>query len=77
MRTDERMTIGALARESGFPVRTLRFYEEQGLIRPLGRTSKNYRVYGPGVRYSEIPTGAHVEPTVSRMFRNMGAPIPH
>ncbi len=47
MQSDERMTIGVLARGSGFPVRTLRFYEEQGLISPLGRTSKGYRLYGP------------------------------
>ncbi len=46
MQSDERMTIGGLARGSGVPVRTLRFYEEQGLITPLGRTSKGYRLYG-------------------------------
>ncbi len=47
MQSDERMTIGVLARGSGVRVRTLRFYEEQGLITPLGRTSKGYRLYGP------------------------------
>ncbi len=43
----EQMTIGLVARKSGFPVRTLRFYEERGLILPLGRTAKGYRLYGP------------------------------
>ncbi len=43
----EQMTIGAVARKSGCPVRTLRFYEERGLILPLGRTAKGYRLYGP------------------------------
>ncbi len=47
IRNNERMTIGVLARESGVAVRTLRFYEEQGLITPLGRTAKGYRLYGP------------------------------
>ena len=37
---------------------------------------RSVRVYGPGVAYYEVPTGAHVEPTVSRIFRNIGAPIP-
>ncbi len=45
----EQMTIGSVARKSGFPVRTLRFYEEQGLIAPLGRTDKGYRLYGVAV----------------------------
>ncbi len=45
MRPDERMTIGVVARRSGVPVRTLRFYEELGLIKPLGRTAKGYRLY--------------------------------
>ncbi len=47
VRSDDRMTIGALARKSGIPVRRLRFYEERGLISPFGRTSKGYRLYGP------------------------------
>ncbi len=47
MRSSEHMRIGILARESGLPVRTLRFYEAQGLIMPLGRTAKGYRLYGP------------------------------
>ena len=49
MRSDEHMTIGAVARQSGIPVRTLRFYEERGLISPFGRTSKGYRLYGAAV----------------------------
>ena len=47
MRSDQHMTIGVVARRSGVRVRNLRFYEEQGLITPLGRTAKGYRVYGP------------------------------
>ncbi len=40
MRSDEHMTIGAASRQCGIPVRTLRFYEEQRIIAPVGRTSK-------------------------------------
>ncbi|MDC0669694.1 helix-turn-helix domain-containing protein [Nannocystis radixulma] len=41
----ERITIGALARRSGVPVKTLRFYSDEGLLPPAGRTSSGYRVY--------------------------------
>ncbi|MEW9528714.1 MerR family transcriptional regulator [Microbispora sp. NPDC049125] len=41
------MLIGELAAEAGTTTRTLRYYEEQGLLEP-GRTSTGYRVYEPG-----------------------------
>ncbi len=47
MESTQRMKIGALARKTGLRVRTLRFYEERGLILPLGRTAGGYRLYGP------------------------------
>jgi DNA-binding transcriptional MerR regulator len=43
--TRERITIGALARRSGLPVKTLRFYADEGLLPPVGRTSGGYRVF--------------------------------
>lgn len=42
---DSRLTIGKLARESGVPASTLRYYERAGLLEPAGRTDGNYRVY--------------------------------
>src|SRR5262249_42122032 len=39
-------TIGQLARATGVPTSTVRYYERMGLLRPSGRTSGNYRVYG-------------------------------
>lgn len=42
------MKIGVLARKSGVPVSTIRFYEELGLITAVGRTEGNYRYYGLG-----------------------------
>ena len=42
---NERITIGALARRSGVPVKTLRFYSDEGLLPPVGRTRSGYRVY--------------------------------
>lgn len=39
------MTIGQMAREAGVSTRTLRHYEEQGLLAPQ-RTDAGYRVYG-------------------------------
>ena len=39
------MTIGRLAKATGIPESTIRFYERRGLLRPEGRSSGNYRVY--------------------------------
>lgn len=43
------MKIGELARQSGLPIDTIRFYERQGLVPPPARTSSNYRQYQPEV----------------------------
>jgi MerR family transcriptional regulator, copper efflux regulator len=39
------MTIGALARRSGVPVKTLREYEDLGFIYTAGRSPGNYRLF--------------------------------
>lgn len=46
--TDERplYTIEQVATRTGFTKRTLRYYEELGLLPPAGRTEGNYRRYG-------------------------------
>ena len=40
------MTIGRLSRRSGTAVKTLRQYEQLGLIYTIGRSSGNYRLFG-------------------------------
>ena len=40
------LTIGQLSRETGCKVPTVRYYEAEGLIAPLGRTAGNQRRYG-------------------------------
>ncbi|HEX7307422.1 MerR family transcriptional regulator [Lentzea sp.] len=40
-----RYQIGELARMTGLPVRTIRFYSDQGLIPPTARTVGGYRTY--------------------------------
>lgn len=40
------MTIGALSRRTGVPVKMLRRYEDLGLIYTVGRSSGNYRLFG-------------------------------
>ena len=37
--------IGELARMAGITTRTLRFYEEAGLLAPSGRSERGYRLY--------------------------------
>ncbi len=39
------LRIGQLARESGFTAKTLRYYEDVGLVHPAGRGDNGYRVY--------------------------------
>lgn len=41
------MTVGALSRRTGVPVKTLRTYEDMGLIYTVGRSPGNYRLFGP------------------------------
>jgi DNA-binding transcriptional MerR regulator len=38
-------SIGELSRRSGVPVKTLRFYSDEGLLPPRGRTASGYRLY--------------------------------
>ena len=40
-----RYTIGELARRTGLPVRTIRFYSDAGVLPPSGRTAAGYRLY--------------------------------
>ena len=39
------MNIGEAARQSGLPPKTIRYYEETGLIRPATRAGNGYRDY--------------------------------
>ncbi|MEU5543349.1 TIGR03086 family metal-binding protein [Streptomyces sioyaensis] len=41
------LTIGALARLTGVPVKTIRNWSDQGLLPPVARTPAGYRLYGP------------------------------
>ena len=40
------MRIGELARRSGLSVKTLRYYDEIGVLRPVSRSGSGYRLYG-------------------------------
>lgn len=42
---ERQLRIGELARATGFTDKTLRFYDEIGLLRPSGRTLAGYRLY--------------------------------
>ena len=37
--------IGEVAKERGLSLRTIRYYEEMGLLKPKGRTSGHFRLY--------------------------------
>lgn len=42
----DRYTIGELARRTGLPARTIRFWSDSGVVPPLERNSGGYRIYG-------------------------------
>jgi DNA-binding transcriptional MerR regulator len=42
----EHLAIGELARRTGVPVKTVRFYSDGGLLPPAERTDSGYRLYG-------------------------------
>jgi len=44
----EFLTIGELARAAGLTAKTVRFWSDQGLLPPAGRTPAGYRLYDPG-----------------------------
>jgi DNA-binding transcriptional MerR regulator len=43
--TTATFTIGELARRTGLPVKTIRFYSDEGLLPPTDRTDAGYRLY--------------------------------
>ena len=45
MRAKGGMTIGQAAASSGVPPKTIRFYEEMGLVKPAERLANRYRAY--------------------------------
>lgn len=45
MKSNRIMTIGHAAARSGVPPRTIRFYEELGLVKPADRLANRYRGY--------------------------------
>jgi DNA-binding transcriptional MerR regulator len=43
----ELVKIGAVARETGLSIDTIRFYQKSGLIPGLARSGGGYRIFGP------------------------------
>jgi MerR family transcriptional regulator, copper efflux regulator len=41
--------IGAIAKESGLPIKTIRYYDELGLLKTCGRTEGGYRLFDSDV----------------------------
>ena len=60
------MRIGEFAEAAGTTAKTLRFYEEQGLLPPPDRTSSGYRDYPPDA----IPC-AHVRDLLDARLRDI------
>jgi DNA-binding transcriptional MerR regulator len=46
---EKTMRIGEVARVSGLPIKTIRYYDELGLLKISGRTEGGYRLFDPDV----------------------------
>lgn len=46
---EELQQIGAIAKESGIPIKTIRYYEEIGLLKSSGRTEGGFRLFAADV----------------------------
>src|SRR5215207_6270706 len=44
---ERRLKIGALADQTGLSIKTIRYYEQRGLLEQPPRTAGGYRLYGP------------------------------
>jgi DNA-binding transcriptional MerR regulator len=62
-----RITIGELARRTGLPVRTLRFYSDRGLVAPADRSEAGYRLYDDE---------AAAQVALVRTLRELGVDLP-
>ena len=60
------LKIGEVARRSGLPIKTIRFYSEEGLIHPTGRSEGGYRLFGEEV-FAEL--------TLIRTLKAMEIPL--
>jgi MerR family transcriptional regulator, copper efflux regulator len=43
--TEKPKLIGTIAKESGIPIKTIRYYDELGLLKTNGRTEGGYRLF--------------------------------
>lgn len=64
---DVHYTIGDLARRTGLPVKTIRFYADAGIVRETGRTPAGYRVWD---------VGAVARLDLVRTLRELGVDLP-
>ena len=55
-----------VAQRSGLSLKTIRFYSEEGLIHPIGRSEGGYRLFGEGV-FAEL--------TLIRTLKAMEIPL--
>lgn len=67
MTDDALYTIGDLARRTGLPVKTIRFYADEGIVPETGRTPAGYRVY-------DLEAVARLD--LVRTLRDLGVDLP-
>lgn len=66
--TEEKL-IGTVAKESGIPIKTIRYYEEIGLLKSTGRTEGGFRLFSDDVfnRLKFIKRAQHLGLTLAEI----------
>ncbi|MBW4631377.1 MAG: heavy metal-responsive transcriptional regulator [Iphinoe sp. HA4291-MV1] len=66
---EELKLIGSVAKESGVPIKTIRYYEELGLLKASGRTEGGFRLFNSDVlaRLNFIKRAQNLELTLSEI----------
>jgi MerR family copper efflux transcriptional regulator len=61
--------IGTVAKESGIPIKTIRYYEELGLLKTVGRTEGGFRLFSADVltRLTFIKRAQHLGMSLSEI----------
>ncbi|MBW4466290.1 MAG: heavy metal-responsive transcriptional regulator [Pegethrix bostrychoides GSE-TBD4-15B] len=49
MLTQPKLLIGLVSKQTGVPIKTIRYYEELGLLRSTSRTEGGFRVFDPDI----------------------------
>ena len=74
--TDQRyLTVGELARRVGVTVRTIQYYDQQGLLSPSAKGPQNQRLYTDCLLYTSLETSSNTPDSIRVRIPNLRTAI--